>query len=228
MTCPNFNAMSLALKYPRHMDVPVTNQDIKLLSDEELMIAYAHESNEKAFAELYARYKQSLYRYCVRMLNDEGLGADVYQETWSKVIKAREKYQVKAKFKTYIFHVAHNLIIDTWRKRSSRGEKLEFVSIDNDSDDSFNIELEANANVFDDIQSEEQLIQFKLALEQIPPEQRDALLLHYEQGLTLQQIADMEKVGRETIKSRLRYAVKKLKILISGMNEVTQLSEVQT
>ena len=220
--------MLLALKYPMHMDVQHTNQDINTLSDEELMLAYAHECNEHAFAELYARYKQSLYRYCVRMLSDEGLGADVYQETWSKVIKARDKYQVKAKFKTYIFHVAHNLIIDSWRKRSSRGEKLEFVSIDDDRDDTYSIELESNADIFAEIRSEEQLIQFKLALEQIPPEQRDALLLHYEQGFTLEQIATMEDVGRETIKSRLRYAVKKLKTLISDMNKVTELSEVQT
>jgi len=214
------------------MDVPVTTNDIATLSDEELMLAYAQQSNEQAFAELYGRYKQNLYRYCVRMLSDEGLGADVYQETWSKVIKAREKYQVKAKFKTYIFHVAHNLIIDAWRKRSSQGEKLEFVSIDDDKDESFSPQLEANANIFAEITSDEQLIQFKLALEQLPPEQRDAVLLHYEHGLTLQQIADMEELGRETIKSRLRYAVKKLKILIAEMNEIhpacNKTAEVQT
>ena len=220
--------MTLALKYPMHMDVQKTLTTSSQQSDETLMLAYAQNNDETAFAELYGRYKQSLYRYCIRMLSDEGLGADVYQETWSKVIKAREKYQVKAKFKTYIFHIAHNLIIDAWRKRSSQGEKLEFVSIDDDKDDSANIELESNANIFAEIQSEEQLIQFKLALEQLPPEQRDAVLLHYEHGLTLQQIADMEELGRETIKSRLRYAVKKLKILIAGMNDVSQLSDISS
>lgn len=188
-------------------------------------MAYAQQANEQAFAELYARYKQSLYRYCVRMLSDEGLGADVYQETWSKVIKARAKYQVKAKFKTYIFHVAHNLIIDAWRKRSSQGEKLQFVSLDDKDEDNYTLELKASADIFAEIQSEEQLLQFKLALEQLPPEQRDALLLHYQQGFTLEQIATMEEVGRETIKSRLRYALKKLKKIISAMNEFSALSE---
>jgi len=194
-------------------------------SDEELMLAYAQNNNEQAFADLYARYKLSLYRYCVRMLGDEGLGADIYQDTWSKLIKAREKYQVKAKFKTYIFHIAHNLIIDAWRKRSSQGKPLNFVSIDVDHDDAANLELESNTDLFTDIQTEEQLLQFKLALEQLPPEQRDAVLLHYEQGLSLQQIADMEAVGRETIKSRLRYALKKLKHTISAMNAASTVTE---
>ena len=200
------------------------------------MLAYAQQGDQHAFTELYARYKQNLYRYCVRMLNDEGLGADVYQDTWSKLIKARETYQVKAKFKTYLFHIAHNLIIDAWRKRSSQGEKLEFISIDDDREDSIDLHLTANANVFDEIKTEEQLLQFKLALDQLPPEQRDAVLLHYEHGLTLQQIAAMEDVGRETIKSRLRYAVKKLKHLITAMNEFNESltdnstlnSEIQT
>lgn len=212
----------LAVQYPMHMDVRAVTQPVKQyarLSDEVLMLTYAQQDDQKAFAELYARYKVNLYRYCVRMLNDEGLGADIYQEAWCKVIKARAKYKVKAKFKTYIFHVAHNLIIDAWRKRSSQGQKLEFVSIDDDKSDSgININLQSNTDIFTELVSTEQLEQFQKAVLHLPPEQRDALLLHYAHGFTLEDIAQMESVGRETIKSRLRYATKKLKHRLAEVN----------
>lgn len=212
--------MSLALQYPKHMDVQVRPPLIvEDASDEALMLAYAEQADQSAFAELYTRYKKSVYRYCVRMLKDEGLGADVYQEVWSKLIKGRERYQVKAKFKTYIFHIAHNLIIDHWRKQSSQGQKLQWVSTDVDPDEGASVELESSADIFRDLVDAEQLQLFKQALHALPPDQRDAVLLHYEQGFTLEQIAEMNAVGRETIKSRLRYAVKKLKHQLST-NEV--------
>ena len=102
------------------------------------------------------------------------------------------------------------------------------MSLENNDDSGQTLELMANSDVFSQIQSEEQLLQFQFAIKQLSHEQRDAVLLHYSQGFTLQQIADMENVGRETIKSRLRYATKKLKDLVSTMNELGTLPEVQS
>jgi len=183
------------------------------ISDEELMMAYAHNDDQRAFAILYTRHKSSLYRYCTRMLGNEALGAELFQDAWSKVIKARARYQVKAKFKTYVFHVAHNLIIDQWRKNNP-----DMLSIDDEEIAHSGNELQASTNMFAELLSAERLEQFKQAVLELPPMQRDVVLLHYDHGLTLEQIADCEGVGRETIKSRLRYAVKKLKKIISTMN----------
>ena len=210
-----------ALQYPKHMDVHPLNSAQKKseleTSDEELMMAYAQHNDQQAFATLYTRHKTSLYRYCARMLGNEALGAELFQDAWSKIIKARARYQVKAKFKTYLFHVAHNLIIDQWRKSNPI-----MLSIDEERENASSVELESSTNLMSDLLSAEQLEQFKEAVLELPPMQRDVVLLHYDHGLTLEQIAQCEGVGRETIKSRLRYAVKKLKTIIANVNIDTQ------
>lgn len=166
-------------------------------------MAYAQHNDQQAFATLYTRHKGSLYRYCVRMLGNEALGAELFQEAWSKVIKARARYEVKAKFTTYLFHVAHNLVIDQWRKH-----KPDMLSVDQDDS---HIELESSTDMFADLLSEERLERFRAAIANLPPIQRDVVLLHYDHGLTLEQIASLDGIGRETVKSRLRYAMKKLR-----------------
>lgn len=177
-------------------------------TDEDLMLAYANNQDHQAFTMLYNKHKYSLYRYCVRMTGNEAVGADLFQETWSKIIKARNHYKVKAKFKTYMFHIAHNLIIDHWRKR-----KVEFTSIEEQQASGY--ELAANFDFIADLEKEERVKLFKQALEVLPPQQRDAVLLHYDHGLTLEEIGRLEGTGRETIKSRLRYAKEKLHTNIS-------------
>jgi len=213
-----------ALQYPKHMDVrplnsPQTKSEYET-PDEELMMAYANNNDQAAFATLYTRHKASLYRYCVRMLGNEALGAELFQDAWSKIIKARARYQVKAKFKTYLFHVAHNLIIDQWRKNNPN-----MLSIDEELDNAAGLELESTTNLMADLLTNEQVEQFKQAVLELPPMQRDVVLLHYDHGLTLEQIAHCEGVGRETIKSRLRYAVKKLKTIISNVNEHSETKQ---
>jgi len=207
-----------ALQYPKHMDVQrFNNSTVKPeieASDEELMMAYAHNNDQQAFATLYTRHKASLYRYCARMLGNEALGAELYQDAWSKVIKARTRYQVKAKFKTYLFHVAHNLIIDQWRKN-----RPDMLSIDDEEVSHTGNELQSDTNLMADLLSTEQLERFKEAVLELPPMQRDVVLLHYDHGLTLKQIAECEGVTRETIKSRLRYAVKKLKKIFADTDK---------
>lgn len=213
----------LAVKYPWHMDVlplkTVTNKDhdqalehdidhdVEIVfetTDESLMLAYAKHGDHAAFTTLYTKHKNSLYRYCVRMVGNEALGAELFQDAWSKVIKAREHYKVKAKFKTYLFHVARNLIIDHWRKKQP-----DMVSFHEYDDSGF--ELDSEIDLVAEIERSEQIQEFKTAVLQLPPIQRDVVLLHYDHGLSLEQIATLDGIGRETVKSRLRYAMKKLK-----------------
>ena len=212
----------LAVKYPWHMDVLPLQADVdaKLTqvveaTDEALMLAYARQNDQQAFATLYARHKSSLYRYCVRMLNNEALGAELFQEAWSKVIKARERYVVKAKFKTYLFHVAHNLIIDQWRKH-----KPDMLFVDDQDESSF--ELESEVDLVEELERDTQLEEFRAAVLELPPMQRDVVLLHYDHGLSLEQIAALDGVGRETVKSRLRYAMKKLKHLLANSEYMSE------
>lgn len=176
-------------------------------TDEDLMLAYAH-GDARAFELLYQRHRGPLYRFVLRGLNRGALADECFQEVWSRVIVARERYRPEAKFSTWLYQIAHNLVIDQYRR--ARPE----VSASNDDED------EAAVRDFPDDDAREperQLSDFEerrrlqLALDELPEDQRLALHLRLEQELSLEEIARICGVGRETVKSRLRYALDKLK-----------------
>ncbi|MGH8721082.1 MAG: sigma-70 family RNA polymerase sigma factor, partial [Burkholderiales bacterium] len=85
-------------------------------ADEELMRAY-REGDAGAFDRLYARHKGPLYRFVWRSLRDRSVAEELYQEIWMRVIEARGRYTVRAKFTTWLYTIAHNRLRDHWRKR---------------------------------------------------------------------------------------------------------------
>ena len=72
-----------------------------------------------AFAALYAQYKGPLYRYLLRHVRNSGAAADLFQEVWSRLVATRARYEPRAKFATFLFHIAHNLAIDFFRRDSN-------------------------------------------------------------------------------------------------------------
>jgi len=170
--------------------------------DSALMLRYA-DGDAAAFEILYRRHNDALYRYCLRLSNDRDAAADLFQEVWSRIIRARHRYRPTAKFATYLYRVAHNTFIDHLR----RNKRYSAGPADDDADRQ-PAESEAPDVLADRATARERLM---AALAALPPEQRDAFLLHEEAGLTLEQIASVTGGPRETVKSRLRYATKKLK-----------------
>lgn len=181
------------------------------LSDEALMVGYA-KGNMRAFEQLYLRHKNPLLRYFLRQVDSRATAEELFQETWQSVIKGSDNYQVSAKFTTWLYHMARNKLIDHYRKQG-RGEVL---SLDDDIDmqpvASSASEPEQQLN---EAQSKQQ---FLWALNQLPPAQREVLVLKIESAMTVQDIAETIQDNAEAVKSRLRYAVQKLKQLI---NEAT-------
>jgi len=171
------------------------------VEDSALMLRY-QDGDTAAFDELYRRHSDSLYRYFLRLGSDSAIAEDLYQEAWSKIIRAREKYRPTAKFTTYLYRVAHNCFID-YVRRNKRHTNI--VDIEPDLQPSPDTSLES--------QTETKLARERLerALELLPDEQRDVFLLHEEAGLGLDDIANVTGSNREATKSRLRYAVRKLK-----------------
>lgn len=176
-------------------------------TDEDLMLAYAH-GDARAFETLYQRHRGPLYRFVLRGLSQRALADECFQEVWSRVIVARERYRPDARFTTWLYQIAHNLLVDQYRR--ARPE----VSASNDDDD------DAAMRDFPDEetrQPERQLSEFEerrrlqRALDELPDDQRLAIQLRLEQELPLEEIARITGVGRETVKSRLRYALDKLK-----------------
>ena len=179
--------------------------------DSALMLRYK-DGDVQAFETLYRRHNDSLYRYLLRLCRHQDTAEDLFQEVWGKIIKARERYRPTAKFTTFLFRVAHNCFIDHIR-RNKRHQNTADIEPD----------TQRNPAEGPEIEVERSLARRRLesALGDIPEEQRDVFLLHEEGGLTLDEIAHVTGVNRETIKSRLRYAVNKLRLAIDEPTETS-------
>jgi RNA polymerase sigma-70 factor (ECF subfamily) len=167
----------------------------------QLMLAYAN-GDATAFEALYNHYKGPMYRFFLRQCGDRALSEELYQELWMRVIRQRESYEHKARFNTWLYRIAHNLLLDHFRKNAPAledDEALETVAADDDSDPALQyLALEQHAR-------------FLQRLQALPDAQRQVFLLKEEAGLSLEEIAQVTGTSFESVKSRLRYAIKKLK-----------------
>ncbi|MEH6471170.1 MAG: sigma-70 family RNA polymerase sigma factor [Halopseudomonas sp.] len=192
------------------MDATITSAETTdNTSDENLMLAYAGGSYS-AFEALYARYKGPVLRFYLRQTKPPALAEELLHEAFIRLIKAREQYQPTASFRVYFWRIVRNLLIDHYRSQS-RSLPEAFGEIDPEL---------ATANCSDqpEVHAErsQQLNQLLSLVRQLPADQRDAFLLKEEAGLSLAEIAELTASGIETVKSRLRYAIIKLR---SGMEE---------
>jgi RNA polymerase sigma-70 factor (ECF subfamily) len=174
--------------------------------DGELMLRYAR-GDLRAFETLYQRHRGGLYRYLARHTHHAEAANDLFQEVWSKVIASRERYEPRAKFQTFLYRIAHNCFVDYCRRCSARPE------VAGDAEEDWQDSLTAPEDDRPDLRAEqaETVARYKAALAALPAEQRDVFLLYEESGLSLEEIAAITAVGPETAKSRLRYAVSKLR-----------------
>lgn len=180
------------------------------LTDEELMLAYAA-GDAGAFAQLYGRHERAVYRFLLRSVRSAEIADDLLQETWMAVVRNAAGYAPRARFTTWLYGIARNKLIDHWRRTDPAGSLDDPVAGDPDStlvdhiagDAAFEPEMRALSRA--------QARAFVDAVEALPPAQREAFLLHAEGGLALEQIASLTQVGVETVKSRLRYAMAKLR-----------------
>jgi RNA polymerase sigma factor (sigma-70 family) len=167
-------------------------------SDETLMKAYAN-GNMEAFERLYNRHRGPLYRYILRQVNDAATANDLFQGSWEKIIKASGSYRLSAPFRAWMYRIAHNHVVDYFRRiRPVSDIPPEEIEADNPAPEKQLLDEQRSSDL-------------RKAVKQLPVEQKDVFLLKLEAGLDLQTIADVTGVSRETAKSRLRYAVGKLK-----------------
>jgi RNA polymerase sigma-70 factor (ECF subfamily) len=174
-------------------------------SDEELMQSY-REGDAAAFDRLYARHRGALFRFVRRSVGERSLAEELYQEIWMRVIEARSRYQPRARFTTWLYTIAHNRLVDHWRKRG-----LALVSLDGGDDPPPEPDAGPAHNPERRLEARERLERFLGALEALPPAQREAFLLREEAGLSVAEIARATGADEEAAKSRLRYALAKLK-----------------
>jgi RNA polymerase sigma-70 factor (ECF subfamily) len=172
-------------------------------TDEDLMLAYGA-GDAAAFEALYSRHRGPLFRFLLRQLREHALAEELYQDVWQRVITARERYRPEAKFSTWLYQIAHNRLTDHWRAQAHRPAAPE-DAMDRAEREPDPQTPERQLSAF------EERRRLQLALEELPADQREAVLLRLEQELSLEEIGKITGVGRETVKSRLRYALDKLR-----------------
>jgi RNA polymerase sigma-70 factor, ECF subfamily len=181
-------------------------------SDEQLMLAY-RDGDASAFDALYRRHKGGVYRYMLRQCHDRAVADELFQDVWMNLIRAREGYTVQAKFTTYIYTLAHNRLIDQYRKHG-QAALVSFDHFGDDNEDGPVID-EPVAPPRDEperhLDVKQRASQLLKLLEELPEAQREAFVMQYEGGMTVEEIAVAAGVNRETAKSRLRYALAKIR-----------------
>ncbi len=180
------------------MDQPVAGS-----TDEALMLAWAG-GDAAAFEALYARHRGPLYRFILGQLRDRPLAEELYQDVWQRVIAARAGWKPEAAFSTWLYRIAHNRLNDHWRAQRHRPP----APVDADLRTAALADPDDPERLADADEARGRLQQ---ALDELPEEQREAVLLRLQQELSLEEIGRITGVGRETVKSRLRYALDKLR-----------------
>ena len=172
------------------------------------MLAYAA-GDIAAFDALYARHKGGVYRYLLRQCRQSGVADELFQDVWLNLIRARSSYAPTAKFTTWLYRLAHNRLIDHYRASGH----LTLVSADDEAHEDAIAALPGARSDDPRVRAENRELgeRLRAAVAALPPAQREAFLLQQEGGLSLAEIADLTGVGIETVKSRLRYALAKLR-----------------
>jgi RNA polymerase sigma factor (sigma-70 family) len=185
-------------------------------SDEQLMLAYAA-GDAAAFDRLYGRHKGGVYRYLLRQSHEPRIADEMFQDVWMSVIRARLQYTPTAKFTTWLYRVAHNRLIDNYRASG----QVTLVSADDESNGDAVNDIAAAPGLEPPQHTERRELAERLraALKVLPYVQREAFLLQQEGGLSLDDIAELTGTGMETVKSRLRYAVAKLRAALDDLRE---------
>lgn len=170
------------------------------------MLKY-RDGDAASFESLYQRHKGGLYRYILRQCKNASIAEELYQDVWMNLIKVRERYEVKAKFTTWLYQMAHNRVIDHYRRqKSATGAGAVDSELDAD---------ETPARMQDQPE-QKAILQAQTArlfelVDALPAEQKQAFLLREEAGMSVREIAETCAVNPETARSRLRYAVNKLR-----------------
>ncbi|MCB1737871.1 MAG: sigma-70 family RNA polymerase sigma factor [Gammaproteobacteria bacterium] len=171
-----------------------------------------------AFDLLYQRFRGPLYRYVRRQCGDCAESEELYQDVWLRAVRARDRFEGEH-LQAWLFRIAHNRLIDFYR---SAGRDAELLSGGQDVDDNALDAMTADAGVSGQANPDRWTLlrdcveRLFAMLQALPFPQRNAYLLKEESGLSLVEIAELTDTTRETVKSRLRYAMQRLR---SGLED---------
>ena len=190
------------------------------MTDEQLVKAYAQGSNE-AFDILLKRHQDRIFNYILRIIKNEDIANDIFQETFVKAILTikQGRYTENGKFPAWISRIAHNLIIDYYRQEKS--ENLQ--SSDLEDIDILNRKELCEQTIEDIIISEQITSDVKYLIEELPELQKEVLNMRYYQNLSFKEIAEITGVSINTALGRMRYAILNLRRIAAEKDIVLTL-----
>ncbi len=194
---------------PLPSDLPV--------SDAELLRRY-RQGDSQAFAVLYARHRLGLFRFLCGLCGDAALAEEVFQETWMSVIRSESQQREAVQFSTWLYQIARNRLIDHWRKHGKR------QYLQDEYDEQLHGEADSQPNPEQQLSLTRDQQRLQAALDDLPAEQREVFLLRAHGDLDLGEIAALTQTPAETVKSRLRYAMSKLRRLLTDPATADEVS----
>ena len=193
---------------------------IMSMTDEQLVRAYAQGDNE-AFDTLLKRHQERIFNYILRIIKNEDIANDIFQETFVKAILTikQGRYTENGKFPAWISRIAHNLIIDYYRQEKS--ENLQ--SADLDDVDVLNRKELCEDTIEDVIISDQIREDVKYLIKELPHLQREVLKMRYYQNISFKEIAEITGVSINTALGRMRYAILNLRRIATEKDIVLTL-----
>lgn len=191
------------------------------LGDSDLITSYIN-GNEKAFETLLLRYKDRVYRYIYSKLKDSQLSNDVFQDTFVKVVNTIKlgNYNEEGKFLPWCMRIAHNLVIDHFRRQS----KMRMISETSPFDSSYSIfhKIDSGEDNYLESKTKEELENQMVSLiDYLPEVQKEIIRLRIFQDLSFKEIAELKDISINTALGRMRYALINMRKLIDKHNLVT-------
>jgi len=176
----------------------------KMISDYELITRFI-KGEESCFEELIHRHKNKVFAYINLYIRDQALAEDIFQDTFLKVIQSVKagKYSDNGKFLSWVMRIAHNLIIDNFR----RVKQMNTISNDNYESDLFNSIKLADDNIENEIIKRQIQKDVRTMISFLPDDQKEVVILRHYADLSFKEIADLTGVSINTALGRMRYAL---------------------
>jgi RNA polymerase sigma-70 factor (ECF subfamily) len=163
---------------------------------------------------LIETYQHRLLRYLLHLTGRRELAEDLFQETWIRVLERGRQYDGRHEFSTWLFRIARNLVIDNLRRR--RPASLDSLT-DADAAASFDIPATGQPSAFDATVQREQNEQISAGMEHIAVEYRESLVLRFQEGMSLEEIASVTEAPLGTVKSRIYRGLSALEPWVKGV-----------
>jgi RNA polymerase sigma-70 factor, ECF subfamily len=192
-------------------------------ADEVLMVAY-QKGDVRAFELLLTRHRKPVFNFILRYVGLRETAEDLMQETFLRVIKGAEAYQRQAKFTTWLYTIARNLCVDQSRRAKHRKAQSLDAPMNNSADSGTLLDVVAAVEMASDRQvvSKQLHIRLHAALARLSEEQREVFLMREFLDLPFKEIAEVVGVPENTVKSRMRYALEKLRLELDEYKDMAK------